>query len=184
MYRIFLQILTAALLISPAAFGQSLGDIARENREKKQAEDTSVAPTKVITNQDLSKDPNASTEPPQANSQVTASVSSDVPDHRSADRRTAEKRLAEQRAAEQWTRQIVAQKNKILTLQARIDQLNASLQSANGTVQSEGPYNRYQARQMQRIAQVQLQLDEQQRKLDQMQDAARRAGMHTAVYDP
>jgi hypothetical protein len=32
--------------------------------------------------------------------------------------------------------------------------------------------------------QVQMQLNEQRRKLDQMQDAARHAGMHTLVYDP
>jgi hypothetical protein len=31
---------------------------------------------------------------------------------------------------------------------------------------------------------MQQQLDEQKRKLDQMQEAARHAGMHTAVYDP
>jgi hypothetical protein len=37
---------------------------------------------------------------------------------------------------------------------------------------------------MGRLAQMQLQLDEQRRKLDQMQESARRAGMHTQVYDP
>lgn len=70
------------------------------------------------------------------------------------------------------------------SLQVRIDQLHASITSANGSVQSEGPYNRYQAQQLQRVAQIQQQLDEQKWKLDQMQDAARHAGMHTAVYDP
>lgn len=53
-----------------------------------------------------------------------------------------------------------------------------------GSVQCEGPYNRYQARQLERVAQMQQQLDEQKRKLDRMQEAARHAGMHTAVYDP
>jgi hypothetical protein len=40
-----------------------------------------------------------------------------------------------------------------------------------------------QARQLRRVAQIQTQLDEQV-KLDQMQEAARHAGMHTVVYDP
>ena len=93
-------------------------------------------------------------------------------------------RLAEQRAADQWKRQILAQKNKIATLQARLDQLNASIRSAYGTVQYETAYNSYQARQLHRLAEMRRQLDEQKRKLDQMQDAARHAGMHTAVYDP
>jgi predicted RNase H-like nuclease (RuvC/YqgF family) len=170
--------MTIALLMSSAVYGQSLGDVARDNREKK-SEDASAAQPKLITNADLPKDPDANQEPRQEPSGTGAAASSKAADHRSA-----EKRLAEQRAAEHWKRQILAQKNKMAVLQARIDQLNASIQSAYGTVQTEGPYNRYQARQLQRVAQIQQQLDEQKRELDEMQDAARHAGMHTAVYDP
>ena len=189
MRRMFLKIMAIALLMSPAAYGQSLGDIARENRAKKNNEDPSAPQPRVITNQDLPKDPDAGQEPPDTQSGASAAPSSETADHRSADprsvdRRSAQQRLAEQRAAEQWKTQILAQKNKMATLQARIDQLQASIQAANGTVQSEGPYNWYQARQLQRVAQLQLQLDEQRRKLDQMQEAARHAGMHTPVYDP
>jgi len=176
MQRVFLTICAIALLMSWAAYGQSLGDIARENREKK-SEAASAAQPKVITNANLPKDPDASQEPAEA--QSGASASSTAADHRSA-----QQRLAEQRAADQWKRQILAQKNKMATLQARIDQLNASIHSAGGSVQYEGPYNRYQARQLQRVAQIQQQLDEQRWKLDQMQEAARHAGMHSAVYDP
>jgi hypothetical protein len=180
--------------VNLAAYGQSLGDIARENREKKNIEDPSAAPPKVITNKDLPKDPNpnpgSSEAAPGANA-AASSATDGSPAQRSADQRSAElrsanqrsaqQRLAEQRAADQWKRQILAQKYKMATLQARIDQLNASIRSADGSAQFEGPVNRYQARQLQ---QVQRQLDEQQRRLDQMQEAARRAGMHTAVYDP
>jgi len=177
MRRIFSTILAIALLMISAAYGQSLGDIARANREKQNAENASAAQPKVITNANLPKDPDANEEPAEAPS--GASVSSTAADHRSA-----QQRLAEQRAADQWKRQILAQKNKMATLQARIDQLNASIRSAGGSAQYEGPYNRYQARQLQRVAQIQLQLDEQKMKLDQMQEAARHAGMHSAVYDP
>jgi hypothetical protein len=176
MQRIFLKILAIALLMNSAAYGQSLGDVARENRGKK-TEDASAAQPKVITNSDLPKDRDANQEPAEA--QSGASASSTAADHRSA-----QQRLAEQRAADQWKRQILAQKNKMATLQAWMDQLNASIRSAGGSVQYEGPYSRYQARQLQRVAQIQLQLDEQKWKLDQMQEAARHAGMHTAVYDP
>jgi hypothetical protein len=92
--------------------------------------------------------------------------------------------LAEQRAAEQWRRQVVAQKHKLVNLQARIDQINASIKAANGTTQYEGPNGRGQARQLERIAEIQLQLDEEKRTLLEMQEAARQAGMHTPVYDP
>ena len=177
MQRIFLTISASALLMSSAAYGQSLGDIARENREKQNAENASAVQPKVITNANLPKDPDADQEPAEAQSE--ASASSQAADHRSA-----QQRLAEQRAADQWKRQILAQENKMATLQARIDQLNASIRSAGGSVQYEGPYNRYQARKLERVAQIQLQLDEQKMKLDQMQEAARHAGMHSAVYDP
>jgi hypothetical protein len=177
MRRIFLTIFAIALLMSSAAYGQSLGDIARANREKQNAENASAAQPKVITNANLPKDPAANQEPAEA--QPGASVSGTADDHRSA-----QQRLAEQRAADHWKRQILAQKNRMATLLARIDQLNASIRSAGGSVQYEGPYNRYQARQLQRVAQIQLQFDEQKMKLDQMQEAARHAGMHSAVYDP
>jgi len=176
MRRVFLKIFAIVLLMSSVAYGQSLGDIARENREKK-SEAASAAQPKVITNANLPKDTDANQEPAEAQSEPSAS--SQAPDHRSA-----QQRLAEQRVADQWRRQILAQENKMATLQARIDQINASIRSAGGSVQYEGPYNRYQARQLQRVAQIQLHLDEQKMKLDQMQEAARHAGRHTAVYDP
>ena len=177
MQRVFLKISAIALLMSSAAYGQSLGDVARANREKQNAENTSAAQPRVITNANLPKDPDANQEPAEAQSGTNASSTA-------ADHRSAQQRLAEQRAADQWKRQILAQKNKMATLQARIDQLNESIRSAGGSVEYEGPYNRHQARQLQRVAQIQLQLDEQKMKLDQMQEAARHAGMHTVVYDP
>jgi len=179
MQRIFWNVLAVAFLVTSVAHGQSLGDIARENRDNKQAETAAGVQPRVITNKDLPKDPNADQAPRPA--QSTASES---PAGQPADQHFAQQRLAEQRAAEQWKKQILAQENRIAALQAQIDQIHASIQAANGSVQSEGPYNRYQARELRRANQLQQRLDEQKRKLDQMQEAARRAGMHTAVYDP
>jgi hypothetical protein len=191
-----------ALLISTAAYGQSLGDVARENREEKEkqkAASASAAQPRVITNKDLPQDREQTEDGPQTapssnandTNQATAENSAENPvarqplDHQHiAVRRVAERRLPEQRAAEQWKRQILAQKHKLANLQARIDQLSASIQAANGSTQYEGPNGRAQARQLQRIAQIQLQIDQQKITLLEMQEAARRAGMHTVVYDP
>jgi len=188
MQRMFLRVAAIALLATSAMYGQSLGDVARENRDKKQSEDAAGTAPKVITNKDLPKDPDANLESPGTKSVASASASSEATelrptDPQSADR-LAEQRLAEQRAADQWKRQIQAQKYKMANLQARIDQIRASIQSAGWSVQNEGPINRYQAQQLHRVAQIQQQLDEQKRKLNQMQEAARHAGMRTAVYDP
>jgi hypothetical protein len=189
MQRKLLKLLAIALLISSSAYGQSLGDIARENREKKQAEDSSGAPPKVITNKDFPKEPEADQGPSDAQPGAVSPTGSKVVEPNSAAERSAERRfeqqnLAQQRAAEQWKRQILAQKNRMATLQARIDQLQASIQSAHGSVQYEGPSNRYQAQQLRRVEQIEMQLDEQKRRLELMQEAARHAGMHSAVYDP
>lgn len=190
MHRMFLRIAAIALLLMMivSAYGQSLGDIARENREKK-SDDASTTPPRVITNKDLPKDPAANQELSTAPAETDAAASSTPADHRSDDHRaahrSAEQRISEQRAVDQWKRQILAQKNKVVILQARIDLLKASMQPTNSTAQYESlTYNHYQARQWQRIEQAQQQLDEQKMKLEQMQEAARHAGMRTAVYDP
>jgi len=190
MQETLLKILAMALLMSLPAFGQSLGDIARENRDKQNADGApSTAKPKVITNENLPKAPDANPGPPEAPPSASATIDSKAADRRSRDqrvsnRRAAEQRLAEQRAADQWKRQILAQKNKMAALQARIEQLNAAIRSEYGTVQYETPSNSYQARRLQRVAQIQEQLDEQKKELAEMQEAARRAGMHTPVYDP
>jgi hypothetical protein len=174
MRRMFLKLLATALVMSAACWAQSLGDLARTNRERT-AEDAAIAPPLVITTADFP--PNTHTNP--APSDPPARPRSEAADHRSA-----QQRLAEHRAAEQWKRQIIAQKANVANLQARVNQLHASIQGANGSVQFEGPSGRYQARQLQQVAQIQYQLEAQKIKLEQMQDAARHAGMHTAVYDP
>jgi hypothetical protein len=187
MRRMFFKMLAIALLMNAAAYAQSLGDVARENRAKKVQDASSAAP-KVITNTDLPKDPDANQEPPAAQPTPDAVESTTAADLRSGDqhaaRQSARQRLAEQRVADQWKRQILAQESKMAALQRRIDHLNASIRFAAGGVQYEAPYNRYQARQLRRVSQVQQQLDEQKIRLADMQEAARRAGMHTAVYDP
>jgi hypothetical protein len=191
MQRMFLRTLTIAFLMHSSGYGQSLGDVARENRDKQNADDaTAAVKPRVITNKDLPKDPNPTPGPNEATPKASTIVGAKDADRLSAERhladqRSAQQRLAQQRAADQWKRQILAQKNKMAALQARIDQLHTSMHPANSSVQYESlPYSRDQARQWQRVAQVQQQLDEQKRKLAEMQEAARHAGMHTAVYDP
>jgi hypothetical protein len=179
MWRIFSKFLVMAQLMSLGASGQSLGDVARESQEKRNADNASGVLPKVITNKDLSQDPG--TDEDAAETQPAAGA---VTGKKATDHRSAEQRLSDQRAAAQWKRQILAQENRMTNLQARIDEINSSVRAGGGSAQYEGPYNRYAARQLQRAAQIQQQLDEQKRKLEQMQEAARHAGMHTPVYDP
>ena len=178
MQRASLRVFGLVLLLNLTAFGQSLGDVARENREKQSHEGPSATKPIVITNTDLQKDLGANGE------------SNDVPssEDRSPGNKTVRPGPADHssqlRSAEKWKRQIVAQEDKIADLQARIDQLNASIRSSQGTAQFETPNSRYEVRQLDRIAEITLQLNSQKRKLIEMQESARQAGMHTTVYDP
>jgi hypothetical protein len=147
--------------------GQSLGDIARQMREKQNAAAPAPPPAKVITNQDLGEGPEG-----RPDLQV-------APRPASFNRGNAQQ-PGEQRA-EQWRNQILEQKNRIANLQARIDRINASLHSG---AQFEGAYSHDQALKVERVSQLQMDLDEQKRKLEGMQDAARRAGMPSQTYDP
>jgi len=185
MYRLLLKSLAIAVLLNVTSFGQSaqsLGDIARANREKQAAEEAAGTIPKVFTNKDVP----AVTPIPEADASQPMTTVSGVSrsfEGRSSGQPFADQRLSGQRAGEQWRGRIQAQESRIAELQARIDQMNAALHH-DSTVQYSGPYNPYQARQMQRLALMQELLDQQRRGLYLMQEAARRAGMHTSVYDP
>jgi len=172
--------LSAAL----AQSGPSLGDVARANREKQQAQQATATRPKVISNADLPDDPPGVPDSDPSEPMTMVSGVSCPPENRSYDQRFAQQDHAQQRAGEQWRERIENQESRIAELQARIDQMNASIHSAGSGTLSEGPYNRYQARQMQRVAQMQEMLDLQKRKLAMMQEEPRHAGMHTSVYDP
>jgi hypothetical protein len=228
MQRMFLKALAIACLMSMPAYGQSLGEIAREYREKQNAQEASGAEPKVFTNKDLPANPEGYQSPrgPQpvahkwdsegmeggaADSRELRHPSSDLPSfdrpsggnsspfaqpgYRSSPQgmrsssqggaqgmRSESQGMEGQRGGEQWRQQIQERENRIASMQARIDQMNASVRS--GGTSAQGPHNRYQSRQAERATEMQMRLDEQKRKLDQMQDAARHAGMHTQVYDP
>lgn len=182
--HICLAVLAMLLFISqagiPAAYCQSLGDVARENREKNSTE-PSATPPKVITNANLPKTPDADASSSTDDNETQAAPSSaDV---------VSSKRAAEQRAAQQWKRRILAQQNTIANLRMRVDKLKASIYfmnpySGDYTNYDAYAYNRYQARQLERLAQLQQQLSQQRAKLEDMQEAARKAGMHSVIYDP
>ncbi len=163
---------TSVFFMSVAAFSQSLGDVARANREKQNQANASAPQAAVITTDDL--DAGSSGSRPQTTAAKPSKAASAA--------RTSGEEIDPKLAAE-WKRKIVAQKSKVQTLQAQIDQLNAQIHPPGGAA-FDGPPSRDQAHRMQRVAEIQVQLDEQKRMLAEMQEEARRAGMHTAVYDP
>jgi len=179
MDRVVTRELIVALMLTGALFaqsqsGDSLGDVARANRAKQQAQDGSGSTPKVITNQDLPVDSpdTAEKDPATTKPAVPGGKKAD----RLADQRQSNRLIAEQRVSEQWKARIQEQENQIADLQVRIDRVNASIRNAVGTADYDTPASRTHAIQLERLANLQQQIDQQKRKLEQMQDAARRAG--------
>ena len=181
MQRGLLRSSIAVLLLSAAAFaqsqsGESLGDIARANRAKQQAQEASGATPRVITNRDL---PAGSSGLPESSpSDPMTQVSGVNRPDRYADQQLSNRLASEQHAAGQWKARIQDQENRIADLQARIDHVNAAIHNSVGTAQYDTPANRYQAVQTERLAMMQQMLDQQKRRLAMMEDAARRVGMN------
>ena len=167
MRRIFaISVLTA---LTGVALGQSLGEVARQTRQKEKAH--AKAPKKVITNEDMPESPT----PPPAQHEAggktgpaSDSAASPVP-----------------RSALEWRNMILAQKDHIETMQAQSNKLNASIHFVTANAYVNGAeYNQYQVKKQQEVKNLQKQLEEEWKKLSDMQEAARKEGMGAAVYDP
>jgi hypothetical protein len=175
--QMFLKASVVALLMSSVAYGQSLADIARDNRNKQEAKAASTAAKpKVITNDDLSG--NSET------SQSGRRINTDAPKPLSSSQ-SASRQSAEHQSAEEWKRLILAQRSAIAAQQAQVDKLNASIHFVPANLYSNGfQYDQHQVQKQDAVARMQEQLEEQKKSLVQLQEAARRDGMGSAVYDP
>ena len=164
-----LMFCTAVLvLMAGTGYGQSLGDVAREQRQKQQA-NNSLAPSKVITNDDLDEVPNGS---PKA---ADEAKKQDDPHAKPLGSKTAE----------QWKAEIEAQKTAITNLQSRIDKVNSSVRfSRTSQTWNAVRNNERQEQKLDNVQQMQTQLAEAQKKLEQLQESVRREGFGSSVYDP
>ena len=171
MYRTLLRVSPIVLLIAGRRYGQSLGDVARENREKQKAKDaSSTTKPKVITNENLPKNPDSDAGPRESEGKMEAA---------------SPKAASGSRSAEQWKRQILAQKNAIANQKTQIEQLNDSIHFVVANEYYNGvQHNEHQVKKQESVARMQQQLEEQKKNLVQMQESARQAGMGNAVYDP
>jgi hypothetical protein len=178
MHRIAAKMLLVALLMSAFAHAQSLGDVARENREKKQAKASSATKPKLITNENLPSNPVASSSETEYNLRAAGGTSP-------AGGQSAAHQPAEHQSAEQWKSRILAQKNAVANLQAQIDKVSDSIHFVIAGAYYNGvQYNQHQEKKQENVTQMQQQLEEQKKNLAAMQEAAREAGMGSAVYDP
>jgi predicted RNase H-like nuclease (RuvC/YqgF family) len=150
-----------------AGHGQSLGDVAREHRQKQQAKDGKTA-AKVITNEDLPE-----------HTDLEATSSTDEANHDEE----PNSRLAS-KSSEQWKAEISAQRNSVEALQSQIDKLNSSIHFVEANRYWNGvQYNQHQEQKQEEVQRMRSQLEEQKKKLEEMQEAARKEGYGNAVYE-
>lgn len=189
MSRIVLPLLPAALFVA-ALYGQdspSLGDAARQARQQKQQQQ-----------KDQGKDPQtkaaagAKTAKVVTNDEIPAHI---VPVVHPAGSGEASAGHAESYGqpsssgaklpAEQWKTQILSLKNAIAALQSDIARLNDSIHFAPANcVANCVQWNERQQQKQQQVEVMKSQLEDQQKKLEDMQDTARQQGYGSSVYDP
>ncbi|MFZ0319356.1 MAG: hypothetical protein WAL56_09530, partial [Candidatus Sulfotelmatobacter sp.] len=161
--RIILLTTASVLLIAILANGQdspSLGDLARQQRQQKTTPGKDIKTPKVITNEEIPEHSEAASLR-KVNAQEYAAATSNGP----------------KIPAEQWRSQIVTQKNQVNSLQNQIDELNESVRfaPANCAANCVG-WNERQREKQQRAERMQAQLEEQKKRLDDMQESARKQG--------
>lgn len=155
------------LCVAAISYGQSLGDVARAERLKRQNQNPQTAP-KVITNEDLSKH-SADEDEPAANAHYDDPPSLPLGS----------------KPAEQWKADIADQRNTVSSLQSQIDTLNRTIHFANGgCVYHCVEHNENQLKKQDEVQRLQGQLDQAKTKLDEMQDQAQREGFGNSVYEP
>lgn len=163
----FIGMIGLAISMAALSYGQSLGDVAREQRQKEAAKKAQTT-RKVLTNEDLPEHPDADD-----------SVSRSEQSSESADS------SADKKPAEQWKAEIAAQKQSVANLQADIDRLNSSIHFAPGNcVRNCVQYNEHQVQKQDEVQQMQSELEEQKKKLEDMQEGARKDGYGNSVYEP
>jgi hypothetical protein len=179
-HRLFLRLTAAVFLLAATAYGQDsppLGDLARQQRQQK--EKSKPAPgkdgkaAKVITNEEIHAQAGA-TQAPAVEEHATSSSTS-----------AASSNQEVKQTAETWTSQIQGQKSNIASLQKQIEALNESIHFAPGNcVENCAQWNERQQEKQRQAEAMQAQLEEQKKRLEAMQDAARKQGYGSSVYEP
>ena len=158
------------ILVSASVLGQSLGELAREQRQKQNDKPT-VTPHKVITDDDIP----AHTEGSKETKDATAKTS---PDDSDAPINT-------EGNGDQLKAKCLAIKQEIKDYQAQLDKLRASSKFVEANRYVNGAqYNQHQLAKQQEADRMEKRLEQMKQKFADLQERARKAGFGSAVYDP
>ncbi|HZQ96274.1 MAG TPA: hypothetical protein VFA67_14765 [Candidatus Sulfotelmatobacter sp.] len=153
---------------------ESLADAARQARQQKQrsakateGQKTTAKTPRVITNDEIPEQAVPDTASPSG---TASSPEPNYPDGK--------------RPAEYWKSQILRTRTAIASLQRNIDALNNSIRFAGGNYEKHVAWNERQREKQQEVEKLKIQLSDLQKRLEGMQEAARRQGYGSSVYEP
>jgi|SRR5215831_6207773 len=168
---------------------QSLGNVARQARQQKQQQANSNPDT-------LSTDPQntaSSANEPQTPKSSHVITNDEIPEHtprfpshaqkRPPDSTTASSKEVK-RSPEYWKAQVQQLKNSMASLQRRIDVLNGALHAVLTNSDDQPVWNLREKEKERQLAELQAQMSDLQHRLEDTQEAARRQGYGSSVYDP
>jgi len=203
---LFLLLSAAACLCGLAAIAQdsqSLGDAARQARQQRQQKDTEAnknTPPKDAQSQDATSkdsavnDTPAAAQPPKGPKKVI--TNDEIPEHVGPTRPTSgsqnpgvtypQPNYGDGKVpAEYWKAQIQALQNSITSTESQIKSLTESIQYAGANcVANCVQWNERQKQKQDQVEVLKSQLELQQKRLEEMQEMARKQGYGSAVYDP
>lgn len=158
------------VLLSASVLGQSLGDVAREQRQKQNDKPT-VTPHKVITDDDIP----ARTEASKGTTDATTKASPD----------NSDTPINTESNGDELKAKCLAIKQEIKDYQAQLDKLRASSKFVEANRYVNGAqYNQHQLAKRQEADRMEERLEQTKQKFADLQERARKAGFGSAVYDP
>ena len=156
-----------------------MGDIARQARQQKQNKDgqnktaTPSKTSKVVTNDEI----------PEHSEAADGTAGSEGDSHPGTSSPLTSD--GEKKSADEWKAQIKTQKDLVSSLQSDIEKVNDSIQFAPGNcVAGCVQWNERQKQKQQDVDRARTQLENQRKRLESMQESARKQGYGSSVYDP
>ena len=175
--------------LAVAQDAQSLGDVARQARQQKQQQGNSNPDTSSTDPQNTA--PNAND--PQTLRPSHVITNDEIPEHTPRVLSNAQKRPSGsttapgkevRRPPQYWKAQVQQMKSSMASLQRRIDVLTGSLHAVLTNSGDQPVWNLREKEKERQLAELQAQLSDLQRRLEDTQEAARRQGYGSSVYDP
>lgn len=198
MRKVFMFLAASAFLLAGIAYAQedapSLGDVARQARQQKQQKDAmkpasskdSASNAAGTSNADTAKADRVITNDQLPHTGLAGDSTHSVP--KSADPRASDEAPAandHDGQADHWKSQILEQKNAIASLQHEIDSVSDSIHYAGANcVANCESWNEHQKQKQDQVETMKSQLADQQKKLEEMQESARKQGFGSSVYEP